>query len=76
MLFRNPQNGFTEAVNGAGLWCFLFGALYFAYKGIWSHAVISFVAALCTCGISWLVYPFFASGIIRKSYLQRGWSEV
>jgi len=69
-------DGFTEETGLAGLWCFLFGALYFAYKGIWGHAVISFVVALCTFGISWVVYPFFAKGIIRKAYLQRGWVEV
>jgi hypothetical protein len=76
MKFRNPQNGFVDELSSPGLCCFFLGSLYFAVKGVWAHAIASFVIALCTMGISWLIYPFFASEIIRTSYLRRGWSEV
>jgi hypothetical protein len=48
------------------LWCLLFGPFYFAAKGAWIHAVIALLAALVTMGLSWLVYPFFAKGIVNR----------
>jgi hypothetical protein len=54
----------------------LFGPFYFAIKGIWSHAIISFVLACATVGISWLIYPFWAKRIVEASYLRRGWQRA
>jgi hypothetical protein len=34
------------------------------------------VIALFTLGLSWLVYPFFARGIVEKHYLRMGWQRV
>lgn len=76
MKFRNPSNGYTKETSSlAWLWTLLFGSIYFAVKGIWPHVVASLFLGLLTCGISWLIYPFFASSIIRKNYLRRGWIE-
>jgi hypothetical protein len=58
------------------LWCLLFGPIYFAAKGVWLHAVIALLAALATMGLSWLIYPFFAKGIVYKAYARRGWQQV
>ena len=76
--FRNPLNGYTQSVHpgSAFVGCLLFGVLYFAYKGVWKHALISLAAAFMTVGASWFVYPFFAYGCVRSSYLERGWKEV
>ena len=76
MQFRNPNNGYIETVSAPGLWCFLFGPLYFAIKGAWSHALISAVVALLTGGLSWLIYPFFASKVIEQQYLRSGWTKL
>jgi peptidoglycan biosynthesis protein MviN/MurJ (putative lipid II flippase) len=59
----------------AFLWTLLFGPLYFAYKGVWRHALISAVAALVTMGFSWLIYPFFAHGAVSNHYWRLGWKE-
>ena len=75
MIFKNPSNDYIEESSLAWLWTLLFGCFYFAVKGVWSHVLISFCLGLFTCGLSWIVYPFFASGIIRKSYLKKGWIE-
>jgi|GEM_PF-6192740 len=71
--FVNPANGYRESVNTPCLWCLLFGCFYFAAKGCWGHAALAFLLALPTSGLSWLVYPFFAGDIVRRSYLRRGW---
>lgn len=75
--YRNPQNGYTESVsNWAFLWTLLFGSLYFAVKGAWAHVFVSAILAILTVGISWLIYPFFATAIVQSSYLKKGWVEV
>jgi hypothetical protein len=71
--FQNPENGYIEEISDAPLWVFLLGFFYFAVKGVWNHAVASLLAALCTFGLSWLVYPFFANQIMRTHYLRKGW---
>lgn len=76
MKFKNPTNDYVEEASFCGLWCLLFGCLYFAYKGMWGHAVINLILALCTMGVSHLIYPFFAGEAVRKHYLQRGWKEL
>jgi len=77
MQFKNPSNGYVEEVSSvAWLWVLLFGTIYFAVKSVWNHAFLSLVFALVTAGVSWLVYPFFATDILRKHYLKKGWIEV
>lgn len=73
--FQNPENGFVEEVSNAPLWVFLFGCFYFAIKGVWTHAVGAFLAACLTCGLSWLVYPFYADQIMRTHFSRKGWVQ-
>jgi hypothetical protein len=70
------QNGYQEKANFCGLWCLLFGVIYFAVKGVWTHVFVGLILAFLTCGISWLIYPFFAGKIVRKSYLKKGWRQL
>jgi hypothetical protein len=76
MRFRNPANGYEEEASLAWLWVLLFGAIYFAVKGVWTHAIVGILLAIPTYGLSWLIYPFFASEIMRRHYLRQGWREV
>tara|TARA_B100000768_G_scaffold116398_1_gene107730 strand:- start:420 stop:653 length:234 start_codon:yes stop_codon:yes gene_type:complete len=75
--FEHPGNGYQESItNFAILWCLVFGSLYFAYKGIWRHFVLSLVIGLFTFGVSWFIYPFFAKNIIATQYRKNGWLEI
>lgn len=76
MKFKNKSNGYTEEANLCWLWCLLFGSLYFAVRGVWTHMIVSFILAILTMGISWIFYPFFASEIIEKKYLRDGWTKL
>ena len=86
MQFRNPQNDHVETVTTglSWLWCFLWTPIYYAVKGIWTHAIASLVLAIVigsfTAGIgSWLVFIVYAvmnKGIVRTAYLRKGWIEV
>ena len=74
--FRNPANGYEEQVGTPWICCLLFGCIYFAVRGIWTHAVAALLLALLTAGVSWLVYPLFARGIVERHYLRKGWLAV
>ena len=37
--FRNPANGHIERIDGAWAWVLLFGCIYFAAKGVWTHVL-------------------------------------
>lgn len=76
MRFQNPANGYEEEVSNAFLWALLFGPLYFVVRGVWTHAAAALLLIPVTAGVSWLVYPFLAKKVLRKSYLQKGWKEV
>lgn len=74
MKFENPANGHIERTPiFAWLWTLLFGPIYFAIRGVWTHAVASFLLGGLTLGVSWLLYPLLAGGIIRRHYLRKGW---
>src|SRR6266478_708588 len=76
MRFQNSSNFYVEQVSLPFLWTLLFGPLYFAVKGVWTHAIVSAIVGICTFGLSWLIYPFFASKIMRTHYLRKGWIEI
>ncbi len=77
MKFKNKNNGHVETVSGlTWLWTLLFGVIYFAVKGVWRHVIVGLILAMATAGISWLIYPFFAKGIIENQYLRNGWKIV
>ena len=76
MQFSHPLNEHTVTVRAPRFWTLLFGPLYLAYQGAWAQALISTVVFVVTAGVSWLVYPVFAPGIVRAAYLQKGWREA
>jgi len=75
--YKNPANDYKESFTKISyLWSFLFGWMYFAYKGSFSWAVISLVMAIFTGGISWFIMPIFTKQIVDKIYMQKGWVKV
>ena len=77
MKFKNQMNGVVEELPPlAWLWTLLFGIIYFAARGIWTHFIVGLLVGILTGGLSWLIYPFFAKKIIREHYLSNGWVEV
>ena len=75
MRYRNPANGYTETISGlAWLHALVFGPFFFTAKGVWTHAVISFLIAPFV--LPWLIYPFFATEILHTHYLRKGWQRI
>ena len=86
MEFRNPENDYVETgtTGMSWLWAFLWPPLYYAVKGVWTHAIASFLLAwvvgALTFGIATfvigMVYAIMNRNIVRNHYLGKGWSEV
>lgn len=76
--FQNPSNGYVHYVDNISVFlgCFLFGSIFFLLVGEFAHSFISLVLAILTAGISWLIYPFFAPGIIKRKWLRKGFIEL
>ena len=74
--FRNPQNGHEERVRLPRLWVLLFGALYFAARGMWRPAIWLFLLFIPTVGLAWVYCVIQAPSIVRADYLRRGWAPV
>ena len=74
--YKNPANQYIEKVSYPGILTLFLGCFFFAFRGIWTHFVISLALAVMTFGLSWLIYPFFASGIVKKHYQRNGWTEI
>ncbi len=76
--YRNPVNGYEECgvTNLSPVWAFLFGSFYWIFRGVWHHALLSFLLALMTMLISHFIYPFFTHKIMRSHYARQGWIEI
>jgi hypothetical protein len=74
--FQNPANGYEEDIGTPWIWCLLFGCIYFAVRGVWTHAVAALLLAVITARFSWLVYPFFARAAVERHYFRKGWLPV
>ena len=53
--------------------CLFLGSIWFAVKGMWLWAIGSFLIVSSTCGLAWLIFPFFANGMYKKHLRQNGW---
>lgn len=74
--FKNPQNGYEVEIESPWAYTLLFGGFYFLRHGAVFQAIVALILSLCTAGLAWLVYPFFAKNLIRETYLRKGWVEV
>jgi len=72
MTITNPQKNYSESISyfGTFICTLLFGALYFTYKGIWTHFVVGVILAVATYGLSWLIYPFLSYSILKKLHFK------
>ena len=87
MKFKNPTNGHIEERNLTWLWTLLFGGFYFIINGlfiplaVWVLIAIPLYvslggAATLLMVVVNVIFAFMAGGMIRASYLRKGWVEV
>lgn len=73
MIFKNPINGTSRRVLGNFhiLWSFFFGWIYYASKGMYGKAVVSFF----TLNGLFFIMPLMNRGMVRAHYQDLGWIE-
>lgn len=87
MEFKNPTNGHTEEKSAPWFWTLLFGGIYLVVNGAWAPALIWLLIGGVLYGamgapatllmfVVGIVYATLANGIIRNTYLRKGWIEV
>lgn len=76
--FTNPVNGYKRTDGGVltWLWCLIFGPFYFASRGNWGWVFFGLFLGMITCGISWLLFPFFVYKINRTQLYDKGFVRV
>lgn len=71
MIVEHPISGTRKVVLGSlhRLWSLLFGFIYYAFKGMWGWAVLSFF----TVNGLWVGFPLWNRTIVRGHYEKAGW---
>lgn len=74
MRMENAASGVERQVLGGlhRLWAFLFGFIYYAAKGAWGWAFISFF----TANGLFIIMPLYNRSIIRGHYENNGWRTM
>lgn len=74
MITVKNSNGVTKTVKSGFSWTmFFFGAFVPLVRGDWKYLLISMLAALFTCGLSWVVLPFFYNKLYLNDLLNNGY---
>jgi hypothetical protein len=69
----HPNTNESVTVYSGFNWPSLFlGVFWFLAKELWQWALISFMVAACTLGLSWPVWGFFANDLYIKGLFRRG----
>lgn len=75
--FKHPQTGATrEAPVGFSWTTFFFGFFPALFRGDWKWAVIQFIIALITTGLSVLVFCFIYNKLYIKELIQQGYRAM
>lgn len=74
MIMEHSTSGVKRTVLGPVhiLWCFLFGWIYYACKGMWGCAIVSFF----TINGLLIVFPVMNKSLVQKHYENKGWKVV
>ena len=73
MKAEHPTSGVTRDVIGAlhRLWCFLFGWIYYAAKGMWGPAVLSFFHGQWTARDHAALEQVHCARVVRETRVAR-----
>jgi hypothetical protein len=75
--FKNPHNGqMREAPVGFSWTLLIFGCFLAMFRSDWKWAVIMFIIAILTGGLSWLFFPFVYNKIYIKELIKQGYKVV
>lgn len=70
---KSPIGEVKELKLGFSWTMLLFGFFVPLVRGDWKWAIISLLAAIATCGVCWIVFPFIYNKIYIKDLIGSGW---
>ena len=74
---KHPEYEVTKEVPVGFSWTvFFFGFLPPLFRGDWKWAIVMLIAALCTFGLSTLIFMFIYNKIYLKSLLETGYTSI
>ena len=77
MFVKNPMTGEVKKVKRGFSWTMLFfGAFVPLFRGDWKWFFLSWLLAIVTVGIAWLVLPFKYNKIYMKELHMKGFRPV
>lgn len=72
--YKHPEHDYSESFGKiTWIWVLLFGPIFWAVKGVWTHFAAHLLLAIITIGIAHLIYPFFTYKILHNHYRKLGW---
>ena len=73
IIYRNPANGYEECgfTDSSPIWAFILGPLYWVFRGVWSHALLSICISPLYC--SYISLYLLYLSIIDNNVLLVGW---
>ena len=86
--FQNPTNGYVEKATGGftWLWAFLFGPLYYVYKGAWPAAFVYLLlvfspltggnGGILIAIVLWVIFAIAIYPAVDRAYRRAGWIET
>ena len=77
IIFQHPvTKEIKEAPLGFSWTTLFFGIFVPLFRGDWKWAIISFLLAIITGGISWFIFPFFYNKLYVKELIKKGFKAV
>ncbi len=75
IIFEHPVTKEIKEAPVGFSWTTLFLGIFVPiYRGDWKWALIMFIAACLTMGISWIVFPFIYNKLYIKELIKKGFT--
>ena len=76
ILYHPSGCGYSRLIYMGWSWpCFFSGSFWFMRKNMWKWTFLSLIAAVCSGGLSLVVFPLFANSLFEKRLYNKGYDE-
>ena len=76
MRFKNPAASEIVEIRHPAAAVLVLGPIYFFYRKIWIHGLVSLALMIATWGFSNVIYAYYATDIIIQHYRKMGWERL
>jgi len=73
---KNKSGVIKQAPQGFSWTTLFFGIFPALLRGDIKWALVMFIVAVLTCGLSWLIFPFVYNGLYLNELLHKGYEVI